>query len=1285
MVDPEPLAHPATSEDRLSSRVTDVGRSLRQGVLAALVAIRRDWQPICLRAAVILLTALVSVRVFLFGGGYYEYSDQLWPIGTGALPSDFFSFSPISPNGESIVPQFTRIFLTWPGYVFWSISGDQVAAEKFFILFTIVVFLTAAYLVAIYLARILERRFGLRLTGWRRELLLFGIVFVAFLNPYSLNQNVNGGTWADSLIVLGLAAAFLRLLFDENPRRAGIAAGALCSVLSFLDPDFIGLMVLTAGVAVAYRLLTACEARDTLSRYGFFLLLLLPAVLFALYSVNPTFTSGIGGQQDVRMFSLGSVIGESSNLTWFNSIRLFGYGWSALTFAPPGISVNQSIGSVAGSGSPTQFLLPAGPLTSIWILSTVIVPLSALGSTLFRRTQPLALPASLLFVFGLICAQYAHISLLAAIAVTLTQIPVIGGALGTTIALPDHFLAIVTVALVLGSGVSLANLLFLSTGAGNRASTSISFSSSADATTNGIERRVWKLRRFASRNRAWVAVFVVTLLVGSSVLAGWQALNGSYAPSRAYPNLVPGNGVPASAPFAPVLPPPGVQFAYDFLARQPGSFNIYWPTWGANATDAGRAIHFFDSSEAPKPMAQLPALPSLVSSGLYSDAIAYIQAQGVEYFVLQNTTPLLIENFYGFSTYATAAQELNETPSLEPVFASNGLVIYLVDGSWGEGYGAQLAIRPVDDSPLIATSYSIFDSIGLRPAISNSSTVQSTIGIDDQLGDVSLLGPTYLSSESPQQNVSLVPSPGNVYSTSPNWTTPQRLTGAGNWTLDSGSVEISNWSITDWTASPLTVNLNGSVLRISSPASATVTVSYGPLLTSAGGGITIEDPGPWPEIASLDGAYSAGDPGAASFDAYLVSAGADFQTESQFQTRLTSQLSPQPLNYSAPTPQYSRAFSARLQITISDTEVELSNLTASWNAPSFSFDTTQQNGNLALMNWTLTNWGTTSIGLALNSTQATVSSVLPSTVSLSYGASLTSGPGGIQVPDDGSNVVVGTVCGQLSMTDTSSGQVDVFAVYLSSAGLAGSSSPVSLPTRNHWTSFCETFTAPELTQYFAIRVQFSDFVGTASFRALSFSWSILRTDTGLPFGTLMFPPSESMSAPSSQRPTSIEIQNGTMVNGTLMATVPGSNLTWWAAPIGQSRWSIPEGAVVAVIVWPSGGLNSLRTNVTVDTTGFVPSVALSEDGRTYPGVETVDLETLFLAPYDPNGSTIVIEFSAPVQILYVIILGSDLVILAAGVAIGRNLAGRRRSRIAGIHGDHPAPGRPPREPRLERP
>src|SRR2546422_333794 len=93
-------------------------------------------------------------------------------------------------------------------------------------------------------------------------------------------------------------------------------------------------------------------------------------------------------------------------------------------------------------------ILPPGFVTSFWLASTWFVPAFAFSGLALKRYRKASLPGALVAFCGLLMTQPSIFPVPYILAGELSGIPVIGGALLTVFAIPDHILIIVAVSYV---------------------------------------------------------------------------------------------------------------------------------------------------------------------------------------------------------------------------------------------------------------------------------------------------------------------------------------------------------------------------------------------------------------------------------------------------------------------------------------------------------------------------------------------------------------------------------------------------------------------------------------------------------------------------------------------------------------------------------------------------------------------------------------------------------------------------------------------------------------------
>ena len=99
-----------------------------------------------------LIILLLSLRVYIFGNGFYDYADQFWNPALNRLSPFSFTY------GGSYVSTLSmgKEMITWLGTLLMGLSTSPVAQDKIFTVYTFVIFLAAAWVLSELLYRLLD-------------------------------------------------------------------------------------------------------------------------------------------------------------------------------------------------------------------------------------------------------------------------------------------------------------------------------------------------------------------------------------------------------------------------------------------------------------------------------------------------------------------------------------------------------------------------------------------------------------------------------------------------------------------------------------------------------------------------------------------------------------------------------------------------------------------------------------------------------------------------------------------------------------------------------------------------------------------------------------------------------------------------------------------------------------------------------------------------------------------------------------------------------------------------
>ena len=1219
-------------------RLRGIGRCFRLHGWSILVAITLS-----------LSLTFISLRDFLLGSGYYEYADQHWPPLGSIYPTGYFSPSPLTSNGFLYPLQFSRDFITFPIGLFHVISLNSLAQEKLFFIYSFVLFLLLAYVFAALIVHYALKTLRTKLSVWKTELARVLIVLSLFTNLYFIYMTVDGGTVTGCLIGIFIGISALLLLAEDDFLTALACSVVLSSLGFLLDPSNAFTVLVTLGLAVFLRSIVRKEGLPAFfTHLGQLLLASVPTALFLVYFFYPTLGHGFAVALDypVRPFSLSGIQEFASYTTLPNVLRLTGYAWTTVTFTPPSILwYSGSYSQLPGLQSPTTILIAPGSLTQVWLLALFAPFVLACVSLMIRRLRPLTAPFGVILLVCVLLTQWPWIPPAAALVSWVAALPLIGPLVGEALYFPYLFMLGESIAILVLSGCLIVSLITDELRVADRIVPRCRpyrgpREGQGTVGIGGSRHPYGRPRSIRGRAR-YVAVAVVAILL---VLPGWQALDGSYFPSRAWSPYVTGNGVPNAGPFEPLNAPPGVDALLSYFYHLSGAFNIYWPTWGANATDFGRGAFFFDSEDSPKPLSALPALPYLVAKGLTGALAAYLQSQNVAYVVVQNVSTLALQQEYGLSSYGSLLGFLRSIPGLspEPSLSNANLTVLQVSQPWGSTYSSNELLAYAGGSSDYAPVYAIDRDLNQTPAVVDGAPASTTLAVNNLSGGESILSPGGIYNLTGTGSVGSQPLnlPLSDYPTTPagKYSNFTKLTEEINRTFDqrpAAIISIGNWSLVDWGPSNVSVTVRSGSLIWTALGQTTVTLTYGSLLTSGPGGVRILTPGFGSIATSLNFSYST----SSNFGGSLSSYVRDETTNSSIaqvplSSLLTDAQEETSVSFGAPTLPWTTFVQSCFQASFSSGSIAVNMVNYSWNEPRLSAAVHVDYNEDSLGPWTLTNWSSP-VPMFYTYEGGTLDVNSPSgagTFSLNYGPSLTSGYGGASNPRPGSQSVIMTMQASYRTSPNFSAQVFNLASFdqVSSsptAGAIGSNGPALPPSAPLRTVRYST-TLPASTRNFTIRLQAIGFRGSFELANVTFTWAFLPVQNSTPYGVaLPIPANETISWPLRFGSSFAEISGPPPLQGSLVGTTQrNATFRWYRFP-GPFIALTSEDQLGAVALFVK---NPSPTPIATVYTGPTSvDLVLVAGGTRYLPYGTMDGDALFLY----NGTeSFSIEHSAVIYI-----------------------------------------------------
>lgn len=830
----------------------------RSLLLVKSIFTRQRLKIIAFEIAVTLALVFISLRVFLETPGFYVYADQFWSIDPN-LPNSQ-SFVLLTFNSGRLAPaylfQFTRDFISWPSIVISNLSPNYQATIKSFVFYSFVLFVAGSWLLGEFVVRAWEKRSSTHLRTDKRELAKLVVVIAASSNFLALQLNSDGGTLADGLILLILAMETV-IMLDWEGRKQIAAVGGLLSISLLLDPDYYLMSVLALLTLTLFVGRSWGELRPRLGGLGWSLAVSLPVLVFVMVGLEITATPH--GYPAYRPLSNAAYL--SQNLNPSSAVLLFGYGWPTLTLGPPSILLHSNtIGTLPQIGHPANVLIPNGLLTIVWLSSAAILPLLAFGSLLFKRLRRVSLPVLATCLFGLILTQYPSIPPLYSLFASAASFPLVGYAISTSVAVPDHFLMVVAAMYLVSAPLTVIELLSARGPAGSERARS--------------ETITWNLQkvnqpRIRGQHHTVLRYVTVTTIMALLVLSGWQAFNGSYFPARADNSTYTGNGVADIGAFSPFGVDKNTLEVYNYLFSNGTNFNVYWPV-GFGVGLSGGTLDM--------PSVPLPGFSYLLSNNLSTDVDSFLIAHSVKYVVVQNISELppqffvpssvyyqygmnLYSYYFGLPNYFSVVSFLNRTPGLKESLELSDVAVFEVISESGLFYNANILLNfGQNELEEPSVSYGVFDSLGDAVALSGTPGAGWTAGIGTIGLPVDLLTPTNVTSlylASGKLGVSRLPttlsnlSEGVRYSA--NSTSLQNST---NWSQSSSlgqfNVNLDGFVFTNW-AGNFSVSVSRGSVSIFSLKGCTFSINYGGPTTLQARGISVR-----PGVGAYSSTFEAG-------------------------------------------------------------------------------------------------------------------------------------------------------------------------------------------------------------------------------------------------------------------------------------------------------------------------------------------------------------------------------------------------------------------------------------------
>ncbi len=697
------------------------------------------------------LIIVISLRSYIFGNGFFDYADQYW-IPNITYPH-LVSLSPVFNGGIVEVLGYTRTIVTAPGVLLEYISSSPVIQEKIFIVYTFLLFLGFSYVFAELLYRLADRYLDLDFGLLGREFSKLFVVLAIYTNIAIMNLNVDGGTWADGLIMIFIAISVSFSVYSRNVWKVIGVSSALLSVSILLDPDYYLVFLLVVFFSNIINLGHPIIERFKISIFS--ILLSIPVVLYIIYAMILT-ASGIPSNPLAGRLATDAAAHYGGIMNPVTSVLLVAHYWSTYSISPPTILF------LVDKNVPIPFfgnivLLPASWITAMWIIFLALYPVIAISSLYFRETRLMSLPFAITWVVSFLLTIWWRVPFLNSSLYWISHVEMIGPAIGTSLAEPGHYMNVEAMSEIALISITMYNVwnrrqniyggtgrvwILLLSGLAVLLVTSsfftlygirsisipenylllaislvfISLYISQNKRITKILNRIKNSRPMRGKFRIVITIIIVFIMI----FVGWQAFDGSFYPERAWTGNSAGI-LSNPGPFDPVYIPNYVIDTYSALSSNLSYNTVFYAPTLPNNPDGGY---------------QFAGLSYLIGQN-YSSAIkGFLDVENIKYIITYKDPSFIL--------YA-----LNSS-GLKRIYLGPYSYLYINNETEGQIYGANMLLNYSSNDQNFYLLYSIFRSLGYTPVISN--TGENTVGFNTLSDRINILSPAFLSSEFPIMN-----------------------------------------------------------------------------------------------------------------------------------------------------------------------------------------------------------------------------------------------------------------------------------------------------------------------------------------------------------------------------------------------------------------------------------------------------------------------------------------------------------------------------------------------------
>ncbi|MGC9123899.1 MAG: hypothetical protein ACP5IB_07545 [Thermoplasmata archaeon] len=543
-----------------------------------------------------------------------------------------------------------------------------------------------------------------------------------------MNLNVDGGTTADSIIMLVMILSFSLIL--RNPELIDfIPLGLSYALTALLDPDYLGFILFATLILTIFLIFFKINNKKSIYIWFYSFLLFIPFFVFVYWGLN---FNNIGNSYIYSLRPLSPWISTNISKYPWSPFVLLGYYWATMTFGPPSIIFySNKIHTLPGLMYPTQVILPPDILSIIWLISIFSIPLIAFSSIVFKKTRKLMISLALMLVIFFILIFYYQIPPLLYVFKCLISIPILGGAIETSLSIPDHMLMVIASGYVILLTIFLVNII----------------------SENESKKIKINFKKLKIKSLNTIKFFIVIFIIFIILFSGWQAFNGNYYPARSNYSSFFGNGVANGGAYEPFKVPNDVYIAYNKIIQDHSLFNVYWPVL------YGHTLPQSTSNTIPLKLGLLSYFPELVKNNLRYDIIPYMNSEGVKYLVIENITYIppdlfagayyknlssLFYFYYGMYNYYDEIKFLKSIPDLSLIYYTKNISVFENMKFNGAIYNASLLLNYRDSNSFTPMLYSLFNSMNISSIATNYLNYGVNTTINQLNKTINILTPSFL-------------------------------------------------------------------------------------------------------------------------------------------------------------------------------------------------------------------------------------------------------------------------------------------------------------------------------------------------------------------------------------------------------------------------------------------------------------------------------------------------------------------------------------------------------------